>query len=85
LLQFKINNTCKACGACPLITKGAINFSEVSVEELREAAFDAERTGDWSGVETQLSKIRVAQHLLTDEQLLHIQEICYVKAMEILR
>jgi hypothetical protein len=70
------------CGACDLISKGAISFENVDKISLREEQITAERTGDFTGVYEELKKIQVVRSP-TSEQLFQIQKMCYMEAFQV--
>lgn len=90
MYKITIGNTCTHCGLCPLVTKGAIDFSDVAVDVLRDALFMAEKdrrqrndpTPSEETVRNQLSKIKINSDGIKLEHLKTLKENCYVGAFD---
>ena len=82
LTKLEIKNTCIACGVCPIVSRNAINFSEVDDLKVREARVEADLTGKFDEINPLLTNIKIDYSKLTVSQCEQIKELCYVNAFD---
>lgn len=83
---ISITNKCKACQFCPIVTRNAIDFSEVDNLELLEASFLAESSSpeeelrDYRQVNEILSRVKIDVSKLTPNMVSTLEALCPYEA-----